>query len=222
VFNAFDASAIRRGHQVYQQVCASCHGMRRVAYRTLVGVCYTEAEVKEMLSEMEFTDGPNDEGEMFQRPGKLTDYMLSPYANEEAARAANGGAVPPDLSLMVKARPRAEDYIFALLNGYTEPPTGVSIREGLHYNPYFPGGAIAMAKPLNEGVVEYDDGTEASETQMAKDVVCYLAWAAEPEHDERKKMGIKWLTALSVAIAGAAYFKRFKWNLLKNRKIEFF
>ncbi|KAI3777788.1 hypothetical protein L1987_47591 [Smallanthus sonchifolius] len=152
----------------------------------LVGVAYTEEETKAMAAEIEVVDGPNDEGEMFTRPGKLSDRLPQPYVNEQAARFANGGAYPPDLSLITKARHNGQNYVFALLTGYRDPPAGVSIREGLHYNPYFPGGAIAMPKMLNDGVVEYEDGTPATEAQMGKDVVSFLSWAAEPEMEERK------------------------------------
>jgi len=144
-----------------------------------------------MAEEHEYTDGPDDQGEMFQRPGKLADYMPAPYPNEEAARAGNGGALPPDLSLIIKARHGGADYVFSLLTGYIDPPAGVEIREGMNYNPYFPGGAISMARVLFDGLVEYDDGTPATTSQMAKDVVTFLAWAAEPEHDQRKQYGIK-------------------------------
>lgn len=144
--------------QVYQQVCAACHSVEQLAYRNLVGVCYTEDEVKEMAAEVEVPDGPDDTGEMFERPAKLSDKIPSPYMNEAHARYANGGAYPPDLSLITKARHDGQNYVFALLLGYREPPAGVSVREGLHYNPYFPGGAIAMPKMLADGGVEYDDG----------------------------------------------------------------
>ncbi|TYI60324.1 hypothetical protein E1A91_D10G096500v1 [Gossypium mustelinum] len=177
---------IRRGHQVYQQVCASCHSMSLISFRDLVGVAYTEEETKTMAAEIEVVDGPNDEGEMFTRPGKLSDRFPQPYANEAAARFANGGAYPPDLSLITKARHNGQNYVFALLTGYHDPPAGVTIREGLHYNPYFPGGAIAMPKMLIDGALEYEDGTPATEAQMGKDVVTFLSWAAEPEMEERK------------------------------------
>jgi ubiquinol-cytochrome c reductase cytochrome c1 subunit len=175
-WQAFDHASIRRGFLVYKQVCATCHSLDRIAWRNLVDVAFTEAEIKQMASEVEYKDGPDQEGDMFDRPGKLSDYLPRPYPNENAARFANNGALPPDLSLVVKARERHEDYIFALLTGYREPPAGIVLREGLHYNPYFPGGAIAMAQPLSNGQVEYDDGTENSISQMAKDVSTFLAW----------------------------------------------
>jgi ubiquinol-cytochrome c reductase cytochrome c1 subunit len=184
-------------------------------------------------------DGPNDQGEMFTRPGKLSDKLPAPYANEavrilatawrvvdkfwaspaQAARYSNGGAYPPDLSLITKSRHDGTNYVFSLLLGYREPPAGVSVREGLHYNPYFPGGAIAMPKMLVDGGVEYEDGTPATESQMAKDVSTFLSWAAEPEHDERKLMGVKFIFVLSLCVFQAAYYKRWRWAPLKSRKI---
>ncbi|XP_024031850.1 cytochrome c1-2, heme protein, mitochondrial [Morus notabilis] len=219
ILSSYDHASIRRGHQVYQQVCASCHSMSLISYRDLVGVAYTEEETKAMAAEIEVVDGPNDEGEMFTRPGKLSDRFPQPYANEQAARFANGGAYPPDLSLITKARHNGQNYVFALLTGYRDPPAGVSIREGLQYNPYFPGGAIAMPKMLNDGAMEYEDGTPATEAQMGKDVVTFLAWAAEPEMEERKLMGFKWIFVLSLALLQAAYYRRLKWSPLKSRKL---
>ncbi|KAF1879508.1 hypothetical protein Lal_00005975 [Lupinus albus] len=219
ILSSYDHASIRRGHQVYTQVCASCHSMSLISYRDLVGVAYTEDEVKAMAAEIEVVDGPNDEGEMFTRPGKLSDRFPQPYANEAAARFANGGAYPPDLSLVTKARHNGQNYVFALLTGYRDPPAGVSIREGLHYNPYFPGGAIAMPKMLNDGGVEYEDGTPATEAQMGKDVVSFLTWAAEPEMEERKLMGFKWIFVLSLALLQAAYYRRLRWSVLKSRKL---
>ncbi|OAY67319.1 Cytochrome c1-1, heme protein, mitochondrial [Ananas comosus] len=229
ILSSYDHSSIRRGHQVYQQVCASCHSMSLISYRDLVGVAYTEEETKAMAAEIEVVDGPNDEGEMFTRPGKLSDRFPQPYSNEQAARFANGGAYPPDLSLITKARHNGQNYVFALLTGYRDPPAGITIREGLHYNPYFPGGAIAMPKMLIDGAIEYEDGTPATESQaifllpslhfMAKDVVTFLSWAAEPEMEERKLMGFKWIFVLSLALLQAAYYRRMKWSVLKSRKL---
>jgi ubiquinol-cytochrome c reductase cytochrome c1 subunit len=219
VLDTFDHASIRRGYQVYREVCAACHSLDRIAWRNLVGVSHTADEARAMAEEVEYTDGPNAEGEMFQRPGKLADYMPAPYPNEEAARSGNAGALPPDLSLIVKARHGGADYIFSLLTGYIDPPAGVEIRDGMNYNPFFPGGAISMARVLFDGLVEYNDGTPATTSQMAKDVTTFLSWAAEPEHDERKKYGIKAVIIFSALFALSLYVKRFKWGVIKNRKI---
>lgn len=218
-FKTFDHAAIRRGFQVYQEVCSTCHSLERIAWRNLVGVSHTVDEVKAMAQDVEYEDGPNDNGEMFQRPGKLADYMPSPYPNEEAARAGNAGALPPDLSLIVKARHGGADYIFSLLTGYCDPPAGVTVQEGLNYNPFFPGTQIAMARVLFDDLVEYEDGTPATTSQMAKDVVTFLHFAAEPEHDQRKRAGFKALILLSSLFALSVWAKRFKWAPIMTRKI---
>lgn len=167
----------------------------------------------------EIKDGPNDTGDYFERPGKTFDHFPSPYPNEETARFANGGALPPDLSCIVKARPGKENYIFSLLTGYKESPAGINLRQGLYYNPYFPGGAIGMAPPLNDGQIEYEDGTEASQAQLAKDVTTFLAWCSEPESDERKRAGMKTLTIIATAAVLATFWKRFRWSVHKTRRI---
>ncbi|MEQ2163161.1 iso-1-cytochrome c, partial [Goodea atripinnis] len=191
LLSSLDHASIRRGYQVYKQVCSACHSMEYLAFRNLVGVSHTEDEVKAMAEEVEVVDGPDENGEMFTRPGKLSDYFPKPYSNPEAARAANNGALPPDLSYIVNARHGGEDYVFSLLTGYCDPPAGVTVREGLYYNPYFPGQAIGMAPPIYNEILEYDDGTSATMSQVAKDVCTFLRWAAEPEHDQRKRMGLK-------------------------------
>eukprot|EP00924_Labyrinthula_sp_SR-Ha-C_P013519 maker-scaffold_5-snap-gene-5.55-mRNA-1 protein AED:0.27 eAED:0.27 QI:145/1/1/1/1/1/3/75/291 len=221
LLSSFDAAAIRRGHQVYTQVCAACHSLELVAYRTLIDVAFTEEEVKNMTAEIDIEDGPDETGEMFERPGKPSDKFVSPYRNEEEGRMANNGAYPPDLSLMVKAREGREDYLFSLLTGYRDPPEGIALRDGLYYNPYFPGGTIAMPKQLENGGVDYEDGTPATETQMARDVATFLAWTAEPEHDERKKAGLKWLSALFLACALSGLYKRHRFSIYKSRKISY-
>lgn len=222
MFDAFDHASIRRGYQVYREVCAACHSLERVAWRNLVGVSHTTSEAKAMCEEFEYDDEPDDEGNPRKRPGKLADYIPGPYANEQAARAANQGALPPDLSLIVKARHGACDYIFALLTGYPEdPPAGVVLPAGSNYNPYFPGGSIAMGRVLFDDLVEYEDGTPATTSQMAKDVTTFLNWASEPEHDERKKMGIKALVVLSGLYLVSVWVKRFKWAAVKSRKIVY-
>jgi len=182
----------------------------------------TVDEAKAMAEEHEYDTEPNDEGEIEKRPGKLSDYLPSPYKNDEAARAANNGALPPDLSLMVKARHGGCNYIFSLLTGYPEePPAGATVQSGLNFNPYFPGTGIAMARVLYDGLVEYEDGTPATTSQMAKDVVEFLNWAAEPEMDERKKMGVKVLIITTMLLALSGWVKRYKWAPIKTRKIVY-
>ncbi|GMH53812.1 hypothetical protein TL16_g01534 [Triparma laevis f. inornata] len=219
--DAFDAKAVRRGYQVYKEVCATCHSLEKIHFRELEGKTHSKEELIAMAAEIDVVDGPNDEGEMFERPGKLSDPLPKPYANEEAGRAANGGALPPDLSLMAKARHGGVDYIFALLTGYCDAPAGKVMLPGLYYNPYFAGGAIAMPPPLQDGQVEYADGTPATMSQMSRDVSVFLNWAAEPEHDERKLQGFKYLTVLGLTLAVTGYYKRFRWSTLKTRKISY-
>jgi ubiquinol-cytochrome c reductase cytochrome c1 subunit len=188
----FDEQSIQRGFQVYKEVCAACHGVKRVAFRNLQEVGFLEAEVKVLASQYNVKDGPDEFGEMFDRPGRPSDRLPAPYPNKQAAQAANGGAYPPELSLMVKARHDGANYIYSLLTGYyDEVPEDVHLPEGKHYNPYFSGSAISMAKPLSDGQVTYSDGTEATTEQMAKDVVNFLQWSAEPEMQVRKQMGLK-------------------------------
>ncbi|GAB1191878.1 hypothetical protein APSETT444_001062 [Aspergillus pseudonomiae] len=213
---------LRRGFQVYREVCASCHSLTRVPWRSFVGVMHTVDEMKAMAEENEYDTEPNDQGEIEKRPGKLSDYIPAPYKNEEAARAANGGALPPDLSLIVKGRHGGCNYIFSLLTGYPdEPPAGATVQEGMNFNPYFPGTAIAMGRVLFDGVVEYEDGTPATTSQMAKDVVEFLNWAAEPEMDDRKKMGVKAIALLTGLFAVSVWVKRYKWSPIKTRKIVY-
>lgn len=221
MMSSFDAAGIRRGYQVYRGVCATCHSLNRIAFRNMDGVAYSSEELKLMAAEIEYEEPPDEEGNVEMRPGKPFDYMPSPYSSDAAARAANAGALPPDLSLIVKARHNGANYVFSLLTGFIDPPEFVELAEGQHYNPYFPGGKIGMARPLQDGQVEYDCGTPASTSQMAKDVTIFLNWAAEPEHDDRKKMGIKWMIALTAMAIGSGYMKRFRWSLYKGRKIEF-
>lgn len=214
--------SLRRGFQVYQEVCASCHSLNRIPYRTLVGSVLTVDEAKALAEENEYPGEPDEQGEIQMRAGKLADYIPAPYKNEEAARFANNGALPPDLSLIVKARHGGCNYIFDLLTGYPEEaPAGASVAPGMNFNPYFPGTGIGMARVLYDGLVEYEDGTPASTSQMAKDVVEFLNWAAEPEMDERKKMGAKVLVVTSVLWALSVWVKRYKWAWLKSRKIAY-
>jgi len=222
LFSSLDHASIRRGYEVYKQVCAACHSMKYIAYRNLVGVSHTEAEAKAEAEEAQVKDGPNDVGEYFMRPGKLSDYFPSPYPNEEAARAANNGAYPPDLSWITLARHGGEDYIFALLTGYCDPPAGVVLREGQYFNPYFPGGAIGMAQALYNEAMEYSDGTPATASQLAKDVSTFLKWASEPQWDTRKRMLIKAIGMFSILLGLSYYIKRHKWSVLKTRKVAYY
>jgi len=221
-WQGFDHASIRRGFYVYKQICATCHSLNRIAYRNLVGVTHTEVEAKALAAELTVVDGVDDAGDPLERPGKLTDYFPKPYANEAAARYANNGALPVDLSLVTKARFAGESYLFSLITGYRDPPAGITLRSGLYYNPYFAGGAIAMTAPIvMENQVEYDDGTPATISQMAKDVSTFLAWAAEPEHDERKKSGIKAFFLLTMMVIPTFYWKKLFYSPLKSRVVSF-
>ena len=213
MFGTYDRAALRRGFQVYSEVCASCHSLRLLSYRHLRSVGFSEDEVKAIAAEIEVEDGPNDEGEMFTRPGKPADRFASPFANKQEAQAANNGTLPPDLSLMIKARKGGADYLYGLLIGYAEtPPEGVEVMEGMNYNKYFPGNQIAMAPPLTDDAVEYADGTEATLDTHARDVAIFLAWAASPELEERKRLGIKVLIFL-IVLTGMLYaLKRQIWS----------
>lgn len=196
--------------------------MQYLCYRNLIGVSHTEAEAKAEAEEIMVRDGPNEEGNMFNRPGKLSDHMPSPYENEEAARHANNGAYPPDLTYITSARHGGEDYIFALLTGYCDAPAGINLREGQYFNPYFPGGAISMAQALyNEAANYSDESVPATASQLAKDVSTFLKWCAEPEHDTRKLYLIKVLGIGTILGALLYYIKRHKWSVIKSRKIAF-
>jgi ubiquinol-cytochrome c reductase cytochrome c1 subunit len=190
-------------------VCSSCHSLFRIPYRALVGNILTVDEARALAEEMEVEGDPDDQGDPTTRPGKLSDYLPSPYKNDEQARASNNGSLPPDLSLIVKARHGGCDYVFNLLTGYPEdPPAGAVVQSGLSFNPYFPGTGIGMARVLYDELVEYEDGTPASASQMAKDVVEFLNWAAEPEMDTRKKMGWKILSVTAILFGLSVWIKR--------------
>merc|ERR1719392_555968 len=221
MIDSLDHASVRRGYQVYKQVCAACHSLRYMAYRNLVDVSHTEAEAKAEAEEVQVQDGPDETGEMFMRPGKLSDYFPKPFANDAAAAAANNGAIPPDLSYIVLGRHGNEDYVYHLLNSYCDAPGGIQLMDGQHFNPYMQGGAIAMQAPLYSEIIEYEDGTPATQSQLAKDVVTFLSWAASPEHDMRKKMGIKALTVLGFLTCALYYVKRFKFSVLKSRKLVY-
>uniref|UniRef100_A0A1I8I9V3 Cytochrome c domain-containing protein n=3 Tax=Macrostomum lignano TaxID=282301 RepID=A0A1I8I9V3_9PLAT len=220
-FSSLDAASVRRGYFVFKQVCAACHSMKFIAYRHLVGVCLTEEEAKAEAAEIQVQDGPDETGQMFERPGKLSDFFPNPYPNVEAAKAANGGAAPPDLSFIVAARHGGADYLFHLLTGYMDPPAGRLVGEGLYYNPYFPGGAIAMAQALYNEIIEYEDGTPATQSQLAKDVATFLTFTSEMEHDDRKRIALKVLPWTLVLVACSWFAKRHVFTYLKSRKIAY-
>lgn len=198
VFGTVDRQSAQRGFQVYKEVCASCHSLNRVAFRTLSGLGFSEAEIKALAETYTLRDGPNDAGEMFDRAGLPSDKFVPPFANEQAARAANNGAYPPDLSLIIKARPNGANYVYSLLTGYEDAPADFHLGDGMNYNPYFPGMQIGMPAPLSDGAVTYEDGTVASKDQMARDVVNFLQWTAEPEMEQRKAMGLRTMLFLGI------------------------
>ena len=213
----FDREQLKRGWQVYKQVCAACHSAHQLYYRNLGDIGFSEAEVKAIAAADNVPAGPNEAGEThvdgqpIMRPALSSDKLVAPYANPNAARAANNGALPPDLSLMTKARKNGTDYVYALLTGYKEAPTGFQLQQGMNYNAYFPGHQIAMPAPLVEGAITYENGPAATVDQMARDVTAFLTWSAEPELEERKRMGIKILAFLLVFTALAFALKRKIW-----------
>lgn len=214
----FDRASIQRGFQVYKEVCSACHSLHLVAYRNLQEVGFSEAEVKAIAAQSTVKDETNDSGELVERPGKPSDRFVPPYPNEKASRAANNGAYPPDQSLLVKARHDGANYIYSILTGYGKPvPEHVHLGQGMHYNPYFPGGQIAMAAPLSDGSVTYMDGTQATVDQMSRDVVNFLQWAAEPEMESRKKIGIKTLIFLGITTVFFYLAKVRVWARLNKR-----
>lgn len=214
IFGTYDRAALQRGFQVYKEVCAACHSMKFMSYRNLADLGYNEDEIKAIASQYSVTDGPNDDGEMFDRPGLPSDRFASPFKNAKAARAANNGALPPDLSLIIKARRGGEDYIYNLLTGYAPTPEGVQLQPGMSYNKYFPGHQIAMAQPLSDGQVTHSDGHAATQAEAARDVTQFLAWASEPDMEDRKRMGLKVILFLA-AFAGIMFAaKRKMWSKL--------
>jgi len=212
MFGTFDRGEAQRGFQIYAEVCASCHSLNQIFYRHLSGIGFSEDQIKAIAAEVEVEDGPNEEGEMFMRPGRPSDRVVNPFANEQAARASNNGAMPPDLSLMVKARKGGADYLYALLTGYEEEaPEGIELMEGMSYNHFFPGSQIAMAPPLDEDSVEYTDGTKATLEQEARDISTFLAWTAEPEMEARKHMGVIVMLVLLVLTGMFYAIKKVVW-----------
>ena len=219
LFGKFDRAALQRGYQVYTEVCASCHSMKYLSYRNLSeegGPEFSEAAAKAIAASFDVKDGPNADGEMFTRPGKLSDKFVMPYDNVKAAQAANGGAYPPDMSVLVKARGGGVDYIYSLLQGYEDPPSGVTLDDGVYYNKYMYGNKIRMAAPLSDGIVEYGDGTNASVEQMSKDVTTFLMWAAEPHLEARHQMGFKAIVYL-IILTILVYFSMKKiWSRVES------
>ena len=208
LFGKFDRASLQRGYQVYTEVCSSCHSMKYLSYRNLTekgGPEFTEDQAKAIAASFEVKDGPNADGEMFTRPGKLSDKFVMPYENVKAAQAANGGAYPPDMSVLVKARGGGVDYIYSLLQGYEDPPLGVTLDEGVHYNKFMYGNMIKMSNPLSDGIVEYSDGTNATIEQMSKDVTTFLMWTAEPHLETRHRMGFKAIVYL-IILTTLVYF----------------
>jgi len=219
LFGKFDRGSLQRGYQVYTEVCASCHSMKYLSYRNLAeegGPEFSTEQTKAIAASFEVTDGPNDDGEMFTRPAKLSDKFVSPYENIKAAQAANGGAYPPDMSVLAKARSGGVDYIYSVLLGYEDPPSGITLEDGVYYNKYMYGNNIKMSQPLYEGSVEYSDGTVATEEQMAKDVATFLMWTAEPHLESRHKIGFRAIIYL-IILTILVYFSMKKvWSRIES------
>ncbi|MCC6946788.1 MAG: cytochrome c1 [Bradyrhizobiaceae bacterium] len=229
-FGMFDRAQLQRGLKVYREVCASCHGLKYIAFRNLVqpgGPGFSDAEARAIAAEYQITDGPDDTGEMFERPGRLSDHFPPPAPNEQALRSRFGGALPPDLSVITKARSyesglaiglldffrqyqeHGADYVYALLNGYEDPPADVEIDGAQAWNRYFPGNRIAMVPPLSDEQVEYTDGSPQTVDQYARDVAAFLAWTAEPHMEARKRIGFQVMIFL-IVFAGLLYFTKKK------------
>ena len=220
LFGKFDRGALQRGYQVYTEVCASCHSMKYLSYRNLAekgGPEFTEQQAKAIAASFEVTDGPNSDGEMFTRPGKLSDKFVMPYENVKAAQAANGGAYPPDMSVLVKARGGGVDYIYSLLQGYEDPPEGITLDEGVHYNKYMYGNKIKMSNPLSDGLIEYSDGTNATVEQMSKDVTTFLMWTAEPHLETRHQMGFKAIVYLIILTILVYFSMKRIWSRVETK-----
>ena len=212
----FDRASQQRGLQVYKEVCSGCHGLRLLAYRNLKAIGYNDDEIKAFASENS-VDSFNDDGEVIEREARPSDKFVSPYPNERAARAANGGAYPPDLSLIIKARSDGANYLHALLTGYVDAPAEQKVPDGMYFNKYYPGKLIGMPQPLYEDGVEYADGTKATPDQMAKDVTAFLAWASEPEMEDRKRLGISVILFLLVLTILSYLAMKQIWAPIKNR-----
>jgi ubiquinol-cytochrome c reductase cytochrome c1 subunit len=241
-FGTYDQAQLQRGFKIYREVCSNCHSIKLLSFRNLAepgGPGFTEAQASAIAATFQVTAGPNDEGQMFQRPGQIADYFPPPFANDQAARAALGGKLPPDMSVLAKARsyeagfPQfiidaftlyqedGPDYIHAILNGYTDPPAGFVLPPGGQYNKYFPGGSIGMPKPLSDGQVQYTDGTPETVDQYGRDVAAFLMWAAEPTLNERHRLGFQVMIFL-IVFSGLLYFSKKKvWHdVLHDPELE--
>ena len=223
VFGTFDRASLQRGYQVYQEVCSGCHSVQHLSYRNLSengGPEFSLEEAKAIAAQFEITDGPNEDGEMFTRSGRLSDKFVSPFPNVKAAAAANGGAYPPDMSVLAKARKGGAAYIYSLLMGYEEAPAGYELDDGVYYNTYMPGHKIMMAEPISEGVVEYADDTEATKAQIAKDVTTFLVWAADPHLEARHKIGFKVFFYLIILLTMVYLSKQKVWSRFGSKDEE--
>ena len=203
-FGTFDRASQQRGFQVYKEVCSNCHSMKEMYYRNLTGIGLNEEQIKAVAGSVEVPGGTDDSGQPVERPAVPSDHFRSPFANDKAARAANGGALPPDQSLIIKAREHGPDYVYALLNGYRDAPPNVKVGDGQYYNIYFPGDQLAMPPPLHDGAVTYADGTPATVEQMSRDVVQFLTWTSNPDMEPRKQMGVKVVLFLTL-MTGLVY-----------------
>ena len=210
-FGTFDKAAMQRGFQVYNEVCAGCHSMKLIAFRNFADLGYNEAEIKALAAQYEVQDGPNDDGEMFMRPGIPADRMPAPYANDNAARAGNNGALPPDLSLIAKARPNGPNYLYSLLSSYENAPNDKEVPDGMYYNAAYPGHLIAMPQPLYGDDVEYSDGAATSIEALSADLTQFLMWAAEPKMEVRKRTGVAAVFFLSIFVIFSYLAKRRIW-----------
>ena len=221
IFGTFDRASLQRGYQVYQEVCSGCHSVQHLSYRNLSekgGPEFSTEEAKAIAAQFEVEDGPNSDGEMFMRPGRLSDKFVKPYPNVEASTAANGGAYPPDMSVLAKARAGGADYIYSLLLGYEEAPSGFELEDGVYYNKYMPGNNIKMSAPLSDGLVEYSDGTQATTAQMSKDVTTFLVWAAEPHLEDQHRMGFKAIIYLIILLTLVYMSKQKVWSRFGSKE----
>ena len=211
ITGTFDRAALQRGFKVYQEVCSGCHSMKLLYYRDLIDIGFSEVEVKAISAEYTVLDGPNDEGEMFMRPAIPADRMPAPYANDNAARAGNNGALPPDLSLIAKARPNGPNYLYSLLSSYGDAPNDKEVPDGMYYNAAYPGHLIAMPQPLYGDDVEFSDGAATSIEAVSADLTQFLMWAAEPKMEVRKRIGVAAVFFLSIFVIFSYLAKRRIW-----------